>query len=170
MIKVLLGSKMLKLNNPRDEDWVEFVDLRQSKITNICSQRSIPAFRGMIERFAAGKYSASSCIPHMIRTFYQLSKGFHDETYLFSEFDIFEHKEEWIACLKKYMNSRGIEEYALKSETLPKDFYHILYQYYMITGNSHWISDVAKNKVQKIHDLEMSSSYFYELRELINSL
>jgi hypothetical protein len=40
----------------------------------------------------------------------------------------------------------------------------------MIKENTHQISDEAKINVQKIHDLEMPSSYFYELRELINSL
>ena len=40
----------------------------------------------------------------------------------------------------------------------------------MIKENTHWISEEAKAEVQKIHDLEVSSSYFYELRDLINSL
>jgi hypothetical protein len=53
---------------------------------------------------------------------------------------------------------------------LPKQFYQLLYQYYMIKENTHWISEEAKAEVQKIHDLEMPSSYFEELRALINSL
>ena len=40
----------------------------------------------------------------------------------------------------------------------------------MIMENAHWISNEAKANVQKIHDLEMPSSYFYELRDLINNL
>jgi hypothetical protein len=40
----------------------------------------------------------------------------------------------------------------------------------MIKENTHQISDEAKINVQKIHDLEMPSSYFYELKDLINSL
>jgi hypothetical protein len=40
----------------------------------------------------------------------------------------------------------------------------------MIKENTHWISEPAKELVQKIHDLEMPSSYFYELKDLINSL
>lgn len=167
---ILLGSKMLKLNNPRDEDWLEFVDLRQSQITNICKQRSIPSFRRSLERFAKGKYSSCSCTPLIICTLYQLTREFHDEEYPFGDFSIFENKQEWIACLKRYINATEIEEYALKGEILPKRFYHLLYQYYMITEDTHWISDEAKINVQKIHDLEMPSSYFYELRELINSL
>mgnify|MGYP006988383097 CR=1 FL=1 len=68
------------------------------------------------------------------------------------------------------MNAEKTEEWAFKTNILPKQFYHILYQYYMIIENTHWISDSAKVDVQKIHDLEMPSSYFYELRDLINSL
>jgi hypothetical protein len=40
----------------------------------------------------------------------------------------------------------------------------------MISRNTHWISGLEKAVVQKIHDLEMPSSYFYELKELINTL
>lgn len=167
---ILLGSKMLQLNNARDEDWLEFVDKKQSEITEICKQRSIPAFRNMLERFMCGKYSTYRATPHIIRTLYQLSRGFHGEDYLFSEFDIFEHSQEWIACLKRYMNDTEIEQFAIKGEILPKDFYHLLYQYNMIVEGEHWISDAAKVNVQKIHDLEMPSSYFYELRNLINNV
>lgn len=167
---ILLGSKMLKLNNARDEDWIEFVDKKQSEITEICKKRSIPAFRNILARFCECKYSGYKATPHIIRTLYQLSKGFHDENYLFGEFNIFDNKQEWIACLKRYMSASENEEFALKNDTLPKDFYHILYQYNMIVENAHFISDTAKVNVQKIHDLEMPSSYFYELRNLINTL
>lgn len=168
--KYLLGSKMLKLNDARDEDWIEFVDLKQSEITNICAQRSIPAFRRMLARFGEGKYSTYSSTPHIIRTLYQLSREFHDSNFPFNDFSIFENKQEWIACLKRYMSASENEEYALKNDILPKDFYHILYQYNMIIEDTVWISGKAKVNVQKIHDLEMPSSYFYELRDLINSL
>jgi hypothetical protein len=55
-------------------------------------------------------------------------------------------------------------------DILPKWFYHLAYQYNMIIEDTHWISDEAKVDVQKIHDFEMPSSYFYELREKINNL
>jgi hypothetical protein len=102
---------------------------------------------------------------------YQISVGFHDdENYPFKEFNILEHKEVWIKWLKAYMNAEDTETWATTKDVLPKQFYHILYQYYMITENVHFISDEAKVDVQKIHDLEMPSSYFYELRDKINSL
>ena len=72
--------------------------------------------------------------------------------------------------LKAFINSPAAEKLAKKNEILSKPFYHILYQYYMIIENAHWISDEAKANVQKIHDLEVPSSYFYELRDLINNL
>jgi hypothetical protein len=40
----------------------------------------------------------------------------------------------------------------------------------MITEDVHFISEAAMVDVQKIHDLEMPASYFYELKEMINSL
>jgi hypothetical protein len=102
---------------------------------------------------------------------YQISVGFHDdENYPFKDFNILEHKEVWIKWLKAYMNDKDTEEWALKNDILPKQFYHILYQYNMIKENVHFISDEAKVDVQKIHDLEMPKEYFYELRDKIDSL
>ena len=40
----------------------------------------------------------------------------------------------------------------------------------MITEGVHFISEAAMVDVQKIHDLEMPSSYFYTIRDLINGL
>ena len=53
---------------------------------------------------------------------------------------------------------------------LPKQFYHLVYQYYMLQENTHYISAQGFSIVQKIHDFEMPASYFYELRDLINAL
>ncbi len=102
---------------------------------------------------------------------FQFSAPFtEDENYPFKYFNILEHKDVWIEQLKGYMNHADTEAAAIKGEVLPKIFYHILYQYNMIAENTHWISDGARVNVQKIHDLEMPSSYFYELRDLINGL
>ena len=72
--------------------------------------------------------------------------------------------------LKAYINSEQANNLVLDVEVLPKVFYHLLYQYYMIKENTHWISDEAKKEVQKIHDLEVPAEYFEHLKELINSL
>ena len=169
--KYLFGSKMLKLNNPRDEDWLEFVDVpRGTKIDNRLHNRHRLGFeRRRIESFIEGKNMPTDSYKALI--FYQLSGGFQeDDNYPFKDFNILEHKKVWAAHLKNYINQPSTEQFALMYENLHKKFYHLLYQYYMITENSHWISDEARVNVQKIHDLEMPSSYFYELRELINSL
>jgi hypothetical protein len=81
-----------------------------------------------------------------------------------------EHKEVWIKWLKAYMNDANVEQKTMGGTTLPKTFYHILYQYHMIQENTHFISDEEKVDVQKIHDFEMPSNYFYTLRNLINNL
>lgn len=102
---------------------------------------------------------------------YQLSAPFiEDENYPFNFFNILEHKKVWIEQLKGYINLPKVEEWGTRYETLPKQFYHLLYQYYMITEGVHFISEAAMVDVQKIHDLEMPSSYFYTLRDLINGL
>ena len=101
-----------------------------------------------------------------------MSEGFHcNESNFPIKFNILQHKDRWIACLKSYMNLERTEKLVLQEKRgLSKKFYHILYQYYMIKENTHFISEEAKNHVQKIHDLNMPSSYFYELKELINQL
>lgn len=166
--KYLLGSKMLKLENNRDEDWTVFVN-ENAKTANNYGYKSIPFFQTIINFFTRGNNIKAD--PYSALFLYQLSTGFVDDAeYPFGEFNILEHIKVWKEWLKAYMNGKKVEARATKTDILPKQFYHILYQYYMITENVHFISDEAKAKVQKIHDLEMPSEYFYELRDLINSL
>lgn len=166
--KYLFGSKLLKINNPRDEDWLIFVNEKASKVKEK-NHRSIPFYNRMITRFTEGKNNVDNGFKALY--LYQLSAPFiNDANYPFNHFNIFEHKQVWIAQLKGYINREKTEQAAIKTELLPKQFYHLLYQYYMLTEDVHFISAEAKAKVQKIHDLEMTSSYFYELRELINDL
>ena len=131
--------------------------------------RSIPFNLTIIKHFIDGNTQADD--DYKATALFQLSNGFHsEEDYPFKEFNILNHKEAWANQLKSYMSLPETEFFALKEKLLPKRFYYIEYQYYMIKENVHFISDEAKINVQKIHDLEMPSSYFYELRDLINSL
>jgi len=166
--KYIFGSKLLRLENARDVDEVIFVD-KPSWETRAPGYRSIPFHKMIIERFVRGKNQANDSFKAM--HLYQLSAPFREnESYPFDDFNILEHKTVWIEQLKGYMNHTATEEKAVGGDILPKNFYHILYQYHMITEDAHWISEEAKVNVQRIHDLEMPSSYFYELRDLINSL
>ena len=166
--KYLFGSKMLKMSNPRDEDYIEFVTGPGKNIQDR-TQRSIPFYKKMINLFILGQTDENDMYNACF--LYQNSAPFfNDENYPFNFFNILEHKRVWIEQLKAYMNSERAEKGATKTDILPKQLYHILYQYHMIKENTHWISDEARVDVQKIHDREMPSSYFYELRDKINSL
>lgn len=164
----LMGSKMLGLKNTRDEDWITFADCSTEEGRNI-SCKSIDFVNLLIKSFIDAK-NVKYSFYHAVYL-YQLSSDFINETeYPFNYFNVLEYKKQWIQWLKAFINSKAAKKYAEKDEYLPKYFYHILYQYHMIIENIHWISSEAKANVQKIHDLEMPSSYFYELRDLINSL
>ena len=166
--KYLFGSKLLKLKNNRDEDWMRFQET-DSRTAQKNGCHSISFYKTLIRHFTAEQGITADYFKTLY--LYQLSNGFiPEEEYPFRDFNILEHKKAWINWLKAYTNAKSSEDWATKTEVLPKQFYHILYQYYMITENTHWISEEAKAKVQKIHDLEMPSSYFEELRALINSL
>lgn len=166
--KYLFGSKMLKLNNCRDEDWLVFVN-EHSPEARQRGHRRIPFYNTIIKHFVEGKGHSNNFYQSCY--LFQLSNGFFDdENYPFKDFNILEHKKVWIEQLKGYMNHADTEQLALNGEVLHKTFYHILYQYNMIVENTHFISEEAKVDVQKIHDYAMPSSYFYKLRELINSL
>lgn len=163
---ILLGSKMLRMNNYRDEDWLTFVDIPPEEKKN--GEISIPFLLNLIHSFVEGKNVPGDASKALY--LYQISEGFHTSDDYPISFNILEHKNVWIQCLKSYMNSERTEKSIENRDILLKKFYHILYQYHMIIEDTHWISDEARVNVQKIHDLEMPSSYFYELRELINSL
>lgn len=166
--KYLFGSKMLRLCNCRDEDWLTFVDKRGAEIKT-SSERGIPFYTKMLERFMLGKNKADDVFKALY--LYQLSAPFiEDDNYPFNFFNILEHKNAWIEQLKGYINLEKTESQATRDDILPKKFYHLLYQYHMINNNVHFISEAAMVDVQKIHDLEMPASYFYEIRNLINGL
>lgn len=168
MVKYLYGSKMLKLKNARDEDWLSFVECKGKDITET-GYRSIPFHQAILKHFIDGRNIKSDYYKAM--NLYQFSAGFIDDAeYPFKDFNILEHKEVWKEWLKAYINEEKNEAWATKTDILPKHFYHLLYQYNMIVEDTHWISDQARVDVQKIHDLEMPASYFYELRDLINNL
>lgn len=171
LYKYLFGSKMLKLDNPRDEDWLEFVDVpRGTKIDNKEENRHRLGFEKFrVKSFIEGKNMPTDGYKALI--FYQLSCGFHEEeNYPFNDFNILEHKKVWVEHLKNYINLPKTEQLAMSADNLHKKFYHLLYQYYMITENTHFISDEAREKVQKIHDLEVPNTEFFGLKELINSI
>ena len=169
--KYLFGSKMLKLDNPRDEDWITFVDApRGTKLENNGEHQHLVWFeKKRIQGFIQGKNMPTDSYKALI--FYQLSGGFQeDQSYIFKDFNILEHKEVWVQHLKNYINLPETEQFAMSFEKLHKKFYHLLYQYYMITEDTHFISSEAKDHVQKIHDLEMPNTEFFGLKELINSI
>lgn len=166
--KYLYGSKMLKLNNNRDEDWLTFTE-ENAKTAREMGCMSIPFYKTLINHFIGGNYIDVD--PFKALFLFQLSAPFINENnYPFNDFNILEHKDVWVRWLKAYVNAEDTEEWATTKDVLPKQFYHALYQYHMIIEDTHFISDEAKVDVQKIHDYEMPSSYFYELRDKINSL
>lgn len=169
--KYLFGSKMLKLDNARDEDWLTFVDApRGTKLENNGEhQHRLEFEKRRIQSFIEGKNMPTDSYKALI--FYQLSAGFQeDESYIFNDFNILEHKKVWAQHLKNYINLPSTEEFAMSFDNLHKKFYHLLYQYYMITEDKHFISPEAKAQVQKIHDLEVPNTEFFGLKALINSI
>lgn len=158
---------MLKLDNCSDEDWVVFVDDTRSRVGKIAA-RNYPFYSRLVDNFKKGRNADGD--PYKALFLYQTSKGFHEDAAYPFNFNILQYKDIWIKCLKTYINKPEVEQSALKSGVLPKKFYHLLYQFVMITEDTHFISDEAKAKVQKIHDCQVPSDYFYELKELINSL
>ena len=166
--KYVLGSALLHLNNSRDVDEITFIDKPSWEVREQ-GCRSIPFIKKLIKSFIEGKNKPTDHFKSL-SIYQQSAPFFEDKSYPFNDFNILDHKAVWIDQLKRYANDSSVEEKAIAGEVLPKNFYHLLYQYYMIVENTHWISNEAKVNVQKIHDLEMPSSYFYELRDLINSL
>jgi hypothetical protein len=165
--KCLYGSKILKLDNCADEDWITFVDNTSRRVFGGTTQ-SYQFYSKRVDNFIKGRNVDGDAFKALF--LYQMSKGFHDDPEYPFDFNILEHKDVWAKCLKTYVNLPRVEQSAIQKGVLPKKFYHLLYQLSMLTEDVHFISAEAKAEVQKIHDLEMPSSYFYELRELINDL
>lgn len=165
----LFGSKLLRLNNCRDEDWRSFYFGNSPDSHSEQHSINLDVELERINNFTRKRYIHEN--PNKALYLYQMSRGFHEKEDDFPiYFNILNYKDIWVEVLQSYVNSITTENTALRTDILPKKFYHLLYQYHMIREDAHWISDEAKVDVQKIHDFEMPSSYFYELRDLINNL
>lgn len=164
--KIIIGSACLKLEKQRDLDFLTIdTSIQKPILGKVLTKKQVDwCIKSYLNNSTTGFNPFSVCV------LYMLSNGFHEETnYPFKYFNILAHSEIQRLQLQQYMNSYDTER--LKQQAiLPKQFYHILYQYYMIIENTHWISEEAKAQVQKIHDYEVPAEYFYELRDLINSL
>jgi hypothetical protein len=158
---------MLCLDNCSDEDWAIITD-RQCKYIDGVAAINHTFYSKIINNFSKDKNAAGDAYKALF--LYQLSRGFHDDPEYPFNINVLEYKPILAKCLQTYINLPRLEQEAMKTANLPKKFYHLLYQYYMITEDTHFISDEARAKVQKIHDLEMPSSYFYTIRDLINRL
>ena len=150
----LVGSTMLRLSHPRDEDYI--------------SQHKIVFLQQIMEEYTQGRNHQKDSYKALF--IYQLSCGFHcDIDYPFKSFNIFDHRDIWISHLQAYMRTLRIQHISAQ-KILPKEYYHLLYQYYMIVENAHYISAESLAEVQKIHDLEVPGFEIYRIQELINSL
>lgn len=159
MSKYLIGSKLLLLDNCRDEDWITLSE----------GSKKLRIHEKMIENFMKGKnYPGDS---YKGRVLYQLSNGFYADSAEapFPHFNILEHKENWIQCIKSRFAFYDIDTIA-QLEILPKYFYHFIYQYYMIKENTHYISEEGKSIVQKVHDLEKPGYFIYIINDMIKEL
>lgn len=164
---ILIGSKCLKIPNARDVDTLT---------VNLISTRSNPgeyiAKKHLDENISMFcKCTADTYNPFSACVLYMLSNGFHESelNYPFRYFNLLNHPDAILHSIQTYLNNYNVVELE-KNSYLPKQFYHIVYQYYMILENTHWISDEGREIVQKIHDFQMPASYFYELKDLVNNL
>lgn len=145
---------MLKLKNCKDIDYIP--------------NSKIPSITAILNEYTQGNNHPLDAYKTLY--LYQLSNGFHnEESYDFKDFNIFNYKTIWIQQLQNHFAILNLQQIA-QLQVLPKFFYHYLYQYYMIIENTHYISNGAKEPVQKIHDLQMPGEYVYELSNLIYSL
>ena len=166
MRKYLVGSKMLKLDNCRDTDYMY---IKEENEVSDEKGRTVRFQNFIIESFIRTKDIKSD--PCKSWLLYQVTTGFHEEDDYPFKFDIRDYKDQWIKHLQAYLNDADVERrYTERGEILPKEMYHFEYQYHMILENKLWLDGEAKDVVQKIHDLEMPVSYFYELRDKINAL
>ena len=89
---------------------------------------------------------------------YHYSKLVEGEDLHLDEFSIFDHKEEYIELLKKYVS------WLPKTE---KKWYHILTACYMFDNNSYDLTDAQLTAIQRTHDKGITDAkYNYCLKQL----
>lgn len=152
MIKAIYktGSN-LYLDNGRDTDLVYYYETKEECI------EAIKAFKGKAESDIHFDYVRPVKVGlwcYLYR-FMELVEG---EDLHLADFSIFDHKEEYINCLKKFVG------------WLPKDnkwWYHILTACYMFENNSYELTKAQLKDIQRTHDKGITDAkYNYCLKQL----
>ena len=91
--KFLFGSKMLRLNNCRDEDWIIFSNdmVEQYDHKSPCHHINIQHEKKIIDNFKTNNIISNSVYQALF--LYQMSEGFHcNESNFPIKFNILQHK------------------------------------------------------------------------------
>ena len=168
----LVGSRLLMLDNCRDTDYIYFDGIKQSSGNNCCYiKMNLPHVELILSQMGNPAKTLRSFNFPVCNYYYQFSSCFQPDDFPI-KWDIRDNKEAWKTLLKQHIsNQKAVDKYINPSEGLcKKPLYNIAYQYFMIVDDAVWLSGEHKQIVQKIHDLEMPSDYFYELKEKILAL
>jgi hypothetical protein len=166
----LVGSKLLRLDNCGDTDYVYFdKGLDFSPAPNYhYIQYSAKELDFILKLF---KSRPNNCLD-FISYLFQFSSCFHPESDYPVTWNVFEDKKAWVKALNVLMTDKGSYEKFIDADAgvLKKEFYNVAYQYYMIIESSPWLSKHNLDIVQKIHDRKMDINYFNFLKKKIAEL
>lgn len=154
-----VGSTILKLENVGDIDVVSFTDSTYEPIDVIKGKSNYHVLHvSCAQRKHAYKYlykKSKFMSEQMALYLYQYSNELHPESNV-RLFSLLECKEQWKEALFCFVKTLP----ELTESTIPKKYYNIVYQYYIIQNNSFNLREEQMENVQKIHDSEMPTSFW----------
>lgn len=168
MIKYLVGSKLYKLENTQDTDYIIILEevptgLYKQPILEDWIWRTLDQLR---DRLSFKEYTVETL------TNFQFDREMIDARFPI-EYHILDYRENLIAMLKYIVDNQAFNfDMSIQSgdHCCTKMIYYIAYNVFILQNNSVHITPEQKAIIQRIHDRQMPISYINELAAMIAEL
>ena len=171
----LVGSKLLKINNNRDVDYLNLVKSATTEELKLRKENGAEIHtrtEEMERRTLNFELPFTYQAIHWYIVTYQLDKSIIGQDFPIKH-SVLEKRDKYIEMLNWIVDNQALnfkKNEWLNRGNCSKIIYHIEYIVFILENNSTVLTDEQKVIVQKIHDTQMPQDYLDELAERIRNL
>ena len=181
-MRYLLGSKILKLDNSRDHDYIvvsEGEEYRREWLENgedilyigEITLKNKLEFKDIDSLISNNTPSNRQLLNRMLYN-YQYDKDIMPEEFCIT-YTLLDYREELTKLLKHIKEKKLFnfnKRIKINNQFCSKIVYHIAYNIFILQNNSPILTQEQKEIIQKIHDFKMPVEYVDVLNEMIDNL
>jgi hypothetical protein len=170
MSKYLIGSKLLGLDNNKDNDYLIISDEYDYKRKYENGEDVLYRSTENMQKFMMFDVDMKTNAGLLLLN-YQLDKNIIGQNFPI-EYNLLDYRSQLIELLNMIVEYKllNFSKRISSKGHCSKRLYHIAYNIFIIQNNSPIITEEQKAIIQKLHDRQMSITYIDELSEMIANL